>query len=113
MYLGNSDNLEKPKFLTSNAKKALNYLRQAFIEVPILRHFNLECHIRIETNASDYTIRKVLSQPISNQVTSDRTIRLNVDCHTLAYFSKKMIFAETRYKTHEGKLWAIVEAFKP
>ena len=30
----------------------------------------------------------------------------------MAYFSKKMISAETYYKTHNGKLLAIVEAFQ-
>ena len=30
----------------------------------------------------------------------------------MAYFSRKMIPAETRYKTHDGELLAIIEAFK-
>ncbi len=30
----------------------------------------------------------------------------------VAYFSQKMISAETRYKTHDQKLLAIVKAFK-
>ena len=32
--------------------------------------------------------------------------------HLIAFFSKKMIPAETRYETHDGKLLAIFEAFK-
>ena len=32
--------------------------------------------------------------------------------HLVAFFSRKMIPAETRYKTHNNKLLAIVEAFK-
>ena len=55
------NNLEKPKFLTSEAKEALNRLRQAFTEAPILRNFDPECHIRIETNAFGYAIGSVLS----------------------------------------------------
>ena len=55
------NNLEEPKFLTSKAKKAFNRLRQAFTEAPILRHFDPECHIRIETNVSGYAIGGVLS----------------------------------------------------
>ena len=51
----------KPMFLTPDARKAFNYWRQAFIEAPILRHFDLECHIQIETNASGYAIDGVLS----------------------------------------------------
>ena len=32
--------------------------------------------------------------------------------HPIAFFSKKMIPTKTRYKTHNSKLLAIVEAFK-
>ena len=48
--------------LTSAAKKAFNYLRYVFIQAPILPHFDLERHIRIETNASSYAIGGVLNQ---------------------------------------------------
>ena len=58
-HLGNSNNLEEPKFLTFNAKEAFNRLRQAFTKVSILRHFDLEYFIRIETNVSGYTIGEV------------------------------------------------------
>ena len=52
---------EKPNFLTFNARKAFNYLRLAFIEAPIFRHFDLESHIQIKTDASGYAIGGVLS----------------------------------------------------
>ena len=103
---------EEPKFLTSEAKEAFNRLRQAFTEAPILRHFDPECHIRIETDASGYAIGGVLSQLTPNQVTSDDAIGSNVDWHPVAYFSRKMIPAETRYETHNGELLAIDEAFE-
>ena len=93
-HLGNSNNSEERKFLTSDAKKAFNHLRQAF------------------TDVSGYVIGGVLSQLTSNQVILDRTIGSNVDWHPVAYFSRKMIPAETRYETHDGELLAIVEAFK-
>ncbi len=32
-------------FFTSGARKAFTKLRQAFVETPILNHFNLEHHI--------------------------------------------------------------------
>ena len=54
--------IEKPNFLTPNVKKTFNQLRQAFIKAPILRHFDLESHIRIKTDASGYAIGGVLSQ---------------------------------------------------
>ena len=61
----------EPTFLTPDAKKAFTQLRQAFIKAPILRHFDLECHIRIETDASSYAIGGVLSQLTSNHLTSN------------------------------------------
>ena len=94
-------------FLTSGAREAFNQLRQAFIKAPILRHFDPECHIRIETDASGYAIGGVLSQLTSDHLTSDQG-----QWHPMAYFSRKMIPAETWYKTHNGELLAIVEAFK-
>ena len=52
----------KLNFLTPNAKKAFNQLRLIFIKAPILRHFDLESHIRIKTDALCYAIGGVLSQ---------------------------------------------------
>ena len=111
-YLGNNNDLEECKFLTSDAREAFNRMRQAFIEAPILRHFDPECHIRIETNASGYTIERVLNQLTSNLVISDGTTESNVDWHPMAYIFRKMIPAETHYEIHDGGLLAIVEAFK-
>ena len=90
-------------FLTPGAKLAFTKLRQAFLKAPILHHFDPECHIRIETDASGYAIGGVLSQ-----LTSDDSGRW----HPVAFFSRKMIPAETRYETHDGEFLAIVEAFK-
>ena len=78
-------------------------LRQAFLKAPILYHFDPEYHIRIETDISGYTIGGVLSQ-----LTSDDLCRW----YPVAFFSQKMIPAETRYETHDGKFLAIVETFK-
>ena len=49
-------------FFTPKAKLAFTQLRQIFVEALILYHFNLESHIRIETNTSGYTIGGVISQ---------------------------------------------------
>ena len=58
-------------FLTSKAKKAFRHLQKIFTKAPILRHFDLERHIRIETNASKYTISGVHSQMSLDQHFSD------------------------------------------
>ena len=58
--------IKRPSFLTPEAKLIFTQLRQAFTEAPILRHFDPEYHIRIETDASDYAIGGVLSQLTSD-----------------------------------------------
>ena len=90
-------------FFTPGAKLAFTKLRQVFLKAPILHQFDLERHIRIEMDVSGYAIGEVLSQ-----LTSDDLGRW----HPLAFFSCKMIIAETKYKTHSGELLAIIEAFK-
>ena len=71
-------------YLTPNARQAFTQLRQAFIEAPILRHFDPEYHIRIQTDTSGYVIGGVLSQLTDSG-----------QWHPVAYYSRKMIPAET------------------
>ena len=49
-------------YLTPKARLTLIKLRKAFTKALILQHFDPECHIRIETDASGYAIGGVLSQ---------------------------------------------------
>ncbi len=49
-------------FLISEARKAITELRQAFVEAPILNHFDPKRHIQIETDAFGYAIGGILSQ---------------------------------------------------
>ena len=100
-------------FLTPKASLAFTQLRQAFVEAPILHHFDPEICIKIETDASGYTIGGVLSQ-LSSRTKPDWVVPKNDlgQWHLVAFFSRKMIPAETRYKTHDGELLAIIEAFK-
>ena len=89
----------EPNFLTPNAKKTFNNLRLAFIEAPIFRHFDLESHIQIETDALGYAIGRVLSQlnldsdALSNDSNSNKSDF--GQWYPLAYFSRKMIPAKT------------------
>ena len=90
-------------FFIPGAKLAFTELRQAFIKAPILYHFDPECHIRVETDASGYAIGEVLSQLTLDDLGQ---------WYPVAFFSRKMILVETRYETHDGKVLAIVEAIK-
>ena len=114
---GNSPNFgateSGPSFLTSEARSAFNRLWLAFTKAPILRHFDPECHIWIETDALGYAIGGVLSQLASG--TSPDGVVTKTDLgqwHPVAFFLRKMIPAETQYETHNSEFLAIVEAFK-
>ena len=102
-----------PSFLTPKARATFNYLQLAFTKTPIFGHFHPKCHIWIEINTSDYAIGDDLSQLTSK--TSLNRIVTKVDLgqwYLVAVFSRKMIPVKTWYKTHNGKLLAIVKAFK-
>ena len=73
--------IEEPIFLTPSTKEVFNQLKQAFTEASILLHFDPECYIQIETNASGYTMERVLSQ-----LTSDHLISDQGQWHLVAYF---------------------------
>ena len=89
-------------YLTPDAKKVFDQLRQVFTQALIFQHFDPERYIWIKTNVSGYAINGVL-----NQLTNDSS-----QWHPVAYFLHKMIPAKTWYTTHNGKFLTIVEAFK-
>ncbi len=90
-------------FPISEAKQAFIKLRQTFVEALISNHFNLECHIQIEMDVSGYAIGAIINQLTLNNLSQ---------WHLVAFFSKKIILAETWYKTHDSELLAIIKAFK-
>ena len=101
-----------PSFLTPKARSAFNRLRLAFTKAPILWHFNPECHIWIKTNALGYAIGGVLSQLASGTSADGVVTKADLgQWYSIAFFFRKMIPTKTRYKTHDGELLAIVEAF--
>ena len=93
---------EESGFPTPDARQVFIQLRQLFTKASIFQYFDPKRHIRIKTNASRYTIGSVFSQ-----MTSEIG-----QWHPVAYYSQKIISAETRYKTHNAKLLAIVKVFK-
>ena len=100
-------------FFTPKARLAFTQLRQAFVEAPILHHFDLKSYIRIEIDISGYVIGGILSQ-LSSKTRSDKVVT-KVDLsqwHLVAFFFRKIIPTETWYKTHNGKFLAIVKVFK-
>ena len=88
-------------FLTNAALRAFKRLRRAFTEAPVLRHFDPERAIRVETDASDKTIGAILCQQDDDD-----------HWHPVAYFSRKMIPTKCNYEIHDKKLLTIVTSFK-
>ena len=83
--------------------------QQAFLELlgtfqkaPLLRHYDPELAIRLETDASDVALGGVLSQ-----LQKDTS-----KWHPIAFFSRQFKGAETHYSTPNKELMAIVKCFK-
>lgn len=75
-------NSTRKSFFTFEAKKTFIHLQKSFTKAPILRHFDLECYIRIKTDVSGYTISGVLSQMTLNQLFSNHVFHKNLDLIT-------------------------------
>jgi hypothetical protein len=80
-------------------QQAFKQLKAAMISQPILQHFNPDRPLTIETDASDYAIGAVCSQPNTSNI-----------LYPLAYFSQKLRDAELNYDVHDKELLAIVKA---
>ena len=76
---------KNPTILITNAMQAFTQLKQGFTKAPILSHFDLDGHIRIEIDTFSYAIGDVLTQ-----LTLD-----SGQWNPIVYLSQKMILAET------------------
>jgi hypothetical protein len=74
-------------------------LKAAMISELILKYFNLNKEIMIETDASDYAIGAVCSQLDDTNI-----------LHPLRYYSQKLNSVELNYDIHDKELLAIIKA---
>ena len=88
------------KWITE-CQSAFNALKKAFTSDVILRHYNSDLKIIVETDVSDYVSEGILSQYDKNSV-----------LHPVAYFFKKHNPAECNYEIYDKELMAIVHTFK-
>ncbi|EDN02416.1 hypothetical protein HCAG_00280 [Histoplasma mississippiense (nom. inval.)] len=86
---------------TESAQSAFNELKSRFMRAPLLAHFDPARRIQIEPDASTFAVAAILSQ-----------LQDDGHWHPVAFWSRKLIDAETRYDTHDKELLAIVAAFK-
>ncbi|OOO05787.1 RNA-directed DNA polymerase (Reverse transcriptase) [Aspergillus oryzae] len=90
-----------PVKFTLTEKLAFRRLIAAFQSAPLLRHFNPQQPIRIETDASSKGMAGIMSQPDENGA-----------YHLVAIWSRKFSGAELNYSTPDQELYAIVYSFK-
>ncbi|SLM41056.1 gag polymerase env [Lasallia pustulata] len=95
-------NVVPPPFpLSKIALEAFKALKEAFTSAPLLRYFDKNKPMRVETDASAFAIGGILTQ------------QFEIDGHLhwlpFAYYSKKLLDMETRYRTGEQELFATVE----
>ncbi|KAL1942409.1 hypothetical protein VTO73DRAFT_6011 [Trametes versicolor] len=90
-----------PWVFSEDCRKAFNALKQAFTAAPVLRHWEPDRPLTVETDASDYTIAGILS------ITSE-----SGELHPVAFHSRTLTGAELNYDTHDKELLAIFESFK-
>jgi hypothetical protein len=89
-------------FLWSDkCSQSFETLKQAFTTAPILRHFDYDHEIIIETDASDYVSAGVLSQYDDEGL-----------LHPIAFFCKKHTTTECNYEIYDKELIAIICTFE-
>ena len=84
-----------------------NALKDAFTTTPFLMHFDPSKSRKLETNASNFAITEILSQPKEWPAKNGA----KAVWHPIAFFSKKLEPAELNYEIHDQKLLAIIRCF--
>jgi hypothetical protein len=86
---------------SDECSQSFETLKKAFTMAPVLRHFDYERQIIVETDASDYVSAGILSQYDDEGI-----------LHPVAFFSKKHTPAECNYEIYDKELMAILQAFE-
>jgi len=81
--------------------QAFHDLKKQVSSISVLRHFDSKRQTILEINASDYVKDEILSQYNDEKV-----------FHSIAFYSKSMIFAECNYHIYDKKLLVIIQCFK-
>jgi len=92
---------DEPCVWETEQQLAFETIVEVFTTAPILRHFEDDREVIIETDASDYVSAGGLSQYDNDGV-----------LHRVAYFSKKNAPAECNYDIYDKELMAIIKALQ-
>jgi len=88
------------KIGTTRKRNCLKKIKNKFIEEPILKIYQPELPIKVETNALDFALKACLLQ------------KHNEVWHPVAYYSQKMTPLELNYDIYNKELLGIVIALK-
>jgi hypothetical protein len=80
-------------------------LKNAFLEVPILCHFERDRDTHVEVDASGGAISGILSQLVPSKAGK-------AEWRPIDFYSRKLIQAEYNYDTHDQELLAIVKSLE-
>ena len=86
--------------LETRTTAGLLTLFEAFIRVPVLRHFDPQRPSKVETDASDGTLGCIYSQLFED------------GWHPIAFYSRQFKGPKINYKTPDKEMYSIVEAFR-
>ena len=92
---------DAPWNFSEECRRSFNALKHAFTTAPILTHFIPDTPITMETDASDYTVARILSITCADG-----------ELHPATFYSWTLTALELNYDTHDKELLAIVEAFQ-
>ncbi len=85
---------------TEKEQHSFDKLKGTFTSADVLRHYNPDHLIVLETDASDFAIAGILSHEIDGIL------------YPIAFFSRKLQAAEINYEIHDKEMLAIVASFK-
>ncbi len=86
---------------TQKCQFIFDRLKQTFITVSILMHYNSNLLVTVKIDVFDYVVIEVMSQQDDNE-----------QLRSVIYFSFKMLFTECNYEIYDKKLLAIIRAFE-
>jgi hypothetical protein len=75
-------------------------LKECLALAPVLQYYNPSLLTKIETNALDRVVARVMSQ------------QLDEEWHLVAYYSKTIAAPELNYEIHNKELLAIIKALE-
>lgn len=96
----------------AEGKAAFEKMKDAFLGVPILAHFERNRPTKVEVDASGGAISGILSQLVPNDDQKDSKGKNGAEWRPIDFYSCKLIQAEYNYDTHDQELLAITKSLQ-